>query len=45
MLECLLLEILIKIQSTVHFLFTLNRKAHKISVKSQNSDVLISMCK
>lgn len=47
-LECVcymvLLEILIKIQSTIHFLFALNRKAHKMSMKSQKMQVFLSPC-
>lgn len=47
-LECvcytLLLEILIKIQSTIHLLFALNRKAHKLSVKSQKIQMFLSPC-
>lgn len=37
-------EILIKIQTTIHFLFALNRKAHKMRVKSQQMQVFVSSC-
>lgn len=47
-LECVcymvLLEILNKIQGTVHFLFALNRKAPNISVKSQKMQMFLSPC-
>lgn len=47
-LECvcytLLLEILIKIQSTIRFLFALNRRAHKMTVKSQKIQMFLFPC-